>query len=113
MLSLVRRLPWQAKEAVFITALMTVLSVVFPDDAYAFAVLAIILSFAIDDLCKTALRIAIKKRAVGQAKEDEHFYVILPRCRYKLLVLRQVLVLGGAKLARARRLARKSQKDDS
>lgn len=113
MLSLVRRLPWQAKEAVFITALMTVLIVVFPGDACAFAVLAIILSYAIDDLCKTALRIAVKERAVGQVKEDEHFYVILPRCRYKLLVLRQVLVLGEAKLAQARRSARKSQKDDS
>lgn len=113
MLSLVRRLPWQAKEVGFITAQMTVLSVVFPDDAYAFAVLAITLLFAIDDLCRTALRIAIKERAVGQAKEDEHFYVILPRCRYKLLVLRQVLVLSEAKLARARRSARKRQKGDS
>jgi hypothetical protein len=112
-LTLIRRIPWKAKEAVFITALMTLLGVCFPDDASAFAVMSIIVLFAIDDLCETALRIAIKERTVGQAKGHEHFYVILPRCRYKLLVLRQVMVLGEAKLAQARRAARKSQKDNS
>lgn len=113
MLTVIRRIPLQAKEAVFVTALMTVLGVCFPDDADAFAVLSIIVLFAIEDLCKTALRIAIKERTVGQATEDEHLYVILPRCRYKLLVLRQVLVLGEAKLAQARQAARKNRKDDS
>lgn len=112
MLTLIRRIPWQAKEAVFVTGLMTLLGVCFPDDANAFAVLSIIVLFAIEDLCKTALRIAIEEQTVGQAQEDEHLYVILPQCRYKLLVLRQVLVMGEAKLAQARKTTRKSKKDD-
>ncbi len=94
-----RRLSQQAREAMVVSVLMMVLVACFPDHVFVIVGLSIVLLLAIDDLSCVALRMAIKDRAVGRATDGRPIYVILPHCRFKLLVLRQLIVEGESLLA--------------